>query len=139
KKRNGHYYTCDRFLSALEPAEQVGRKAAERTVEKLGAEKIETGPLPVIFDPDTARAILRMLFSVITGGAIYRKSSYLVGREGTKVASDLIHVVDDPFIPRASGSRPFDGEGLTARKNVVVEGGILRTYLLDTYSARKLG
>jgi PmbA protein len=73
------------------------------------------------------------------GGSIWRKSSYLVGREGTRIASDLITVVDDPLIPRAPGSRPFDGEGLPARRNVVVEKGILQTYLCDSYSGRKLG
>jgi PmbA protein len=73
------------------------------------------------------------------GSAIWRKSSYLVGREGSRVASDLVTVVDDPLIPRAPGSRPFDGEGLASRENVVVDKGILRTYLCDSYSARKLG
>jgi PmbA protein len=75
----------------------------------------------------------------VNAGAHWRKSSYLVGREGTRVASDLITVVDDPLIPRAPGSRPFDGEGLPARRNVVVEKGILQTYLCDSYSGRKLG
>jgi PmbA protein len=72
------------------------------------------------------------------GSGIWRKSSYLMGREGTRVASELVDVVDDPLLPRAPGSRPFDGEGLASRKNVVVEKGILRTYLCDSYSARKL-
>jgi PmbA protein len=72
------------------------------------------------------------------GSAIWRKSSYLVGREGTQVASDLVTVIDDPLIPRAPGSRPYDGEGLASRKNLVVEKGVLRTYLCDSYSARKL-
>jgi PmbA protein len=71
--------------------------------------------------------------------SIWRKSSYLVGREGTRVASDLITIIDDPLIPRGPGSRPFDGEGLLARRNVVVENGILKTYLCDSYGGRKLG
>ena len=95
--------------------------------------------MPVVFDPDAARSILGMLAGCVMGSAIWRKSSYLVGREGTRVASDLVTVVDDPLIPRAPGSRPFDGEGLASRKNVVVEKGMLRTYLCDSYSARKLG
>jgi PmbA protein len=73
------------------------------------------------------------------GSAIWRKSSYLVGREGTRVASDLVTVLDDPLIPRAPGSRAYDGEGLVTRRNLVVERGVLRTYLCDSYSARKLG
>src|SRR5207247_71040 len=90
-------------------------------------------------DPESGRALLRLLFSVISGGAIYRKSSYLIGREGSQVASELVNVIDDPLIPRGPGSRPYDGDGLPSRKNLVVEKGVLRTYLLDTYSARKLG
>ena len=139
KKRNGVWWTADRFLAKLETPEAVGRKAAERTVAKLGSGKIETGALPVVFDPEAGRALLRLLFSVISGGAIYRKSSYLLGREGSVVASPLVTIVDDPLIASAPGSRPFDGEGLASRKNSVVEAGVLKTFLLDTYSARKLG
>jgi PmbA protein len=139
KKRNGNWWTGHRFLAQLEDDEAVGREAARRTVAKLGARKIETGELPVVFDPDAGRALLRLLFSVIAGGAIYRKASYLIDREGTEVASPLVTIVDDPLLPRAPGSRPFDGDGLPSRRNVVVERGVLRTYLFDTYSARKLG
>jgi PmbA protein len=139
KKRNGFWWTADRYLSKLEDAEEVGREAARRTVAKLGAEKIATGQLPVVFDAESGRALLRLLFSVISGGAIYRKSSYLNDREGTSVASKLVTIVDDPLIARGPGSRPYDGDGLASRKNVVVDGGVLKTYLLDVYSARKLG
>lgn len=139
KKRNGYHWTGSRFADRLEPAEAVGQEAARRTLAKLGAGKIDTAVLPVVFDPDAGRGLLRALFSVIAGGSIYRRSSYLVGREGTPVASPLCTIVDDPLIPGAPGSRPFDGEGLPARRNLVVEGGQLVTYLLDSYSARKLG
>jgi PmbA protein len=139
KKRNGFWWTANRFVSALADAEEVGREAAKRTVAKLGAEKIATGVLPVVFDPEAGRALLRLLFGVISGGAIYRKSSYLLDREGTQVASPLVTVTDDPLIARAPGSRPYDGDGLPSRKNMVVEAGLLKTYLLDVYSARKLG
>ncbi len=139
KKRNGYWWTGHRFLSELEDPAGVGAEAARRTIAKLGADKIETGDLPIVFDRDAARAILGLLLGVISGGAIYRKSSYLLGREGTQVASPLVNLSDDPLIPRAPGSRPYDGDGLASRKNIVVEDGILKTYLLDTYSARKLG
>jgi len=139
KKRNGFWWTADRFLARLQDPEEVGCEAARRTVAKLGAEKIATGELPVVFDPESGRALLRALFSVISGGAIYRKSSYLLEREGTSVASPLVTIVDDPLIKRGPGSRPYDGDGLAARKNVVVDAGTLKTYLLDVYSARKLG
>ncbi len=139
KKRNGFWWTADRFRSKLQDPETVGQEAARRTVAKLGASKIETGELPIVFDGESGRALLRLLFSVISGGAIYRKSSYLLGREGTQVASGLVTVVDDPLIKRGPGSRPYDGDGLPSRLNMVVEAGTLRTYLFDTYSARKLG
>ena len=113
--------------------EAVGREAARRTVAKLGSEKIATGEMPVVFDPESGRALLRALFSVISGGAIYRKSSYLLDREGTSVASPLVTIVDDPLIPRGPGSRPYDGDGLPSRKNVVVDAGIL-----EDLSARRL-
>jgi PmbA protein len=138
KKRRGYHWTAKRHLSELESAESVGREAARRTLRKLGARPVATGEYPVVFDPDAARSILGLLAGCTMGSAIWRKSSYLVGREGTRVASDLVTVVDDPLIPRAPGSRPFDGEGLASRKNVVVEAGILRTFLCDSYSARKL-
>ena len=116
----------------------VGREAARRTLAKLGARKVPTQEAAVVFDPDSARSILGLLAGCITGGAIWRKSSYLEGRLGTKVASELVNVVDDPLIARAPGSRPYDGEGLLSRRNVVVEKGVLKSYLLDSYSARKL-
>ena len=139
KKRRGHYWTAKRFLDDLDDPRGVGIEAARRTLQKLGARSVPTGEFPVVFDPDTARSLLGMLAGCIMGSTIWRKSSYLVGREGTLVASSLVTVVDDPLIPRAPGSRPYDGEGLASRKNVVVEDGILRMYLCDSYSARKLG
>jgi PmbA protein len=139
KNRRGFYWSAKRFLSELDDAEAVGREAARRTIAKLGARTVPTGEIPVVFDPDAARSILGLLAGCVLGGAIWRKSSYLVGREGTRVASDLVSVSDDPLLRRGPGSRAFDGEGLASRKNVVVEKGILRTYLCDSYSARKLG
>jgi PmbA protein len=139
KKRRGFHYTAKRYLGDLDTPEAVGKEAARRTLRKLGARKVPTCEAPVIFDPDAARSILGLLSSCIMGGSIWRKSSYLVGREGTRVASDLVTVVDDPLLPRAPGSRPFDGEGLFSRKNVIVDRGILKTYLCDSYSGRKLG
>lgn len=139
KKRRGYHWTARRHLAELEAPEAVGREAARRTLRKLGARPVATGEFPVVFDPDAARAILGLMAGAVMGSAIWRKSSYLVGREGTRVASDLVTIVDDPLIPRAPGSRPYDGEGLASRKNLVVEAGMLRTFLCDSYSARKLG
>jgi PmbA protein len=139
KNRRGYHWTARRWLAELDPPAEVGREAARRTVRKLGARTVPTCEVPVVFDPDAARSILGLLAGCAMGSAIWRKSSYLLGREGTRVASDLVTVVDDPLLPKAPGSRPFDGEGLATRRNLVVEKGVLRTYLCDSYSARKLG
>jgi PmbA protein len=138
KNRRGYHWTAKRYLADLEKPADVGREAARRTLRKLGARSVSTCEVPVIFDPDAARSMLGMLAGCVMGSSIWRKASYLVGREGTRIASDLVTVVDDPLVPRGPGSRPFDGEGLASRKNVVVENGVLRTYLCDSYSARKL-
>lgn len=138
KKRRGHHWTAKRFLDELDDPKKVGEEAARRTLRKLGARSVATCEVPVVFDPDAARSILGLLAGCVMGSAIWRKSSYLLGREGTAVASDLVTVVDDPLIPRAPGSRPYDGEGLASRRNVVVDKGVLQTYLCDSYSARKL-
>jgi PmbA protein len=139
KNRTGFHWTAKRHLDDMERAEQVGAEAARRTVRKLGARRVPTQEAPVVFDPDAGRSILGLLGSCVMGSSIWRRSSYLVDRLETRVASDLVTVVDDPLIPRAPGSRPHDGEGLPSRRNMVVERGVLRTYLCDTYSARKLG
>jgi PmbA protein len=139
KKRRGHYYSASRRSQDLESAQFIGEEAARRTLRKLGARKIPTTEAPVVFDPDVARSLVGSLAGCIAGGALWRKASYLLEREGTQVASSLVTIVDDPLIPRGPGSRPFDGEGLRSRKNVIVEAGTLKGFLLDCYSARKLG
>jgi PmbA protein len=139
KKRNGVYWTSSRFVDGLVPAEQVGIEAARRTVAKLGSRKLATCQVPAVFSPEAARSLLGQFAGLISGGAVWRKGSYLGEREGTTVASPLVSIVDDPLLPRAPGSRPFDGEGLETRPNVVVSEGVLRTFLCDVYAARKLG
>src|SRR5882724_264251 len=138
KKRRGSYYSAKRFLAELEDPAEVGREAARRTLRKLGARKVATCEAPVVFDPEAARSIIGTFAGCAMGGSIWRRSSYLVGREGKEVASSLITLVDDPHLPRAPGSRPFAGEGLLGRTNSVVEKGVLKTYLCDTYSGKKL-
>jgi PmbA protein len=139
KKRNGYWWTANRFFRSLQDPEAVGIEAARRTVAKLGSRKVETAEVPVVFDPEAGRALLRDLFGVANGSSFYRKSSYLIGREGQPCASELVTIVDDPLLLRGPGSRPFDGDGLASRKNVLVENGVLKSILCDTYSARKLG
>ncbi len=139
KKRSGYYWSARRYLSDMENEREVGREASRRTLAKLGSKKIPTQRTAVVFDPDAARSMLGLLAGCINGSAIWRRASYLADRENSRVASDLVTVIDDPLLARAPGSRAFDGEGLLARPNVVVDQGILKTFLLDTYSARKLG
>jgi PmbA protein len=139
KKRNGYWWTANRFLGALDSAEAVGVEATRRTVATIGSRKVETQECPVVFDPEVARSLVGMVFSVANGSAFWRKSTYMLEREGQPVASPLVTIVDDPLIPRAPGSRPFDGDGLATRKNLVVDRGVLATVMCDVYSARKLG
>ncbi len=139
KNRRGFHWTAKRFLADMDPPRDVGEEAARRTLRKLGAKTVSTCEVPVIFDPDAARSLLGLFAGCIMGSSIWRKSSYLIGREDTRVASDLVSIIDDPLIARGPGSRPFDGEGLKSRRNVVVEDGTLKMYLCDSYSARKLG
>jgi len=139
KKRKGYWWTAARFASALEEPEAVGEEAARRTVAQIGSRKVDTCEVPVVFDPEAGRAIVGMVFSVANGSSFYRKSSYLIEREGQAVASELLTIDDDPHIVRGPGSRPFDGDGLPTRKNSVIDRGVLRTVLCDVYSARKLG
>jgi PmbA protein len=139
KKRNGVYWTASRFFSRLMAPEAVGEEAARRTAAKVGAKKIATCQVPVIFAPEAARGLVGQFVGVMSGGAVWRRSTYLASREGTPVASPLVEIVDDPLLPRGPGSRPFDGEGLATRTQVLVDRGVLKTFLCDTYAARKLG
>jgi PmbA protein len=138
KKRNGSYWTGARYASALLEPEAVGVEASRRTLAKLGSRKLATGEAPVVFAPDAGRGLLGQLASVMSGSAVWRRSTYLAEREGTPVASPLVDIVDDPLVRRGPGSRPYDGEGIASRANVLVAGGVLRQFLCDIYAARKL-
>jgi PmbA protein len=134
-----YWYAVGRKLSTMDLPEDVGREAGRRTVRRLGARKVATCRVPVVFDPEMAGGFLGNLCSAVNGYSIYKGASYLIGRLGERVAPDTVTIYDDGRIPGGLGSKPFDGEGLATRKNVIVEKGILKTYLLDTYAARKLG
>ena len=133
------WYTTARRRRALEDAEAVGRTAAARALRRLGARKVKTAEAPVIFDPDTAASLVRAIAGAASGPSLYRRASFLLDRLGTRVAAPAVTVVDDGCLEAALGSRPFDGEGLATRRTAVVQEGVLASYLLDTYSARKLG
>jgi PmbA protein len=133
------WYTYARRRRALEDAESVGRTAAARALRRLGARKVKTTEVPVIFDPDTAASLLRSIAGAASGPALYRRASFLLERLGSRIAASSVTIMDDGLVPGALGSRPFDGEGLATRRTVLVGEGRLESYLLDTYSARKLG
>jgi PmbA protein len=134
-----YWYTTGRGLQDLEAPEAVGRTAAERTLRRLGARQAPTGEVPVVFDPETAAEVLGTVFSALSGYAVFRGATFLRDRLGEQVASPLLTLVDDGRRPRGLGSRPFDGEGLPTRRNVPLERGVLRHWLCDSYSARKIG
>jgi PmbA protein len=133
------WYTFTRRRRKLEDPESVGRTAAARALRRLGARKVKTTEVPVIFDPDTAASLLRSIAGAASGPSLYRRASFLFEKLGARVAASAVTIVDDGLLPGALGSRPFDGEGLATRRTVLVGEGKLESYLLDTYSARKLG
>jgi PmbA protein len=134
-----YWFTTARAFAGLENPEDVGRIAAHRAVRRLGARKVETQKVPVVFEPRTARTLLDNIFDAVHGGAVYRNESFLAGKLGERVASEKLTVIDDGTIPGLFGTSPFDDEGVPTRRTVVIENGVLRSYLLNTYTARKLG
>ncbi len=134
-----YWYTSSRAAAGLESAAYVGRKAAERALRRLNSRKIATQKAAVVFEPRTAAALLGDLFDAVSGSAIYRQASFLAGRLGERIASEALTIVDDATLPGLFGSSPFDDEGVASQRTVVVERGMLKSYLLNTYTAKKLG
>ena len=142
-QRDG-WWSGARRLADLESPESIGKEAARRALRRLGARRVATQRVPIVFAPEVARSLIGSVFEAASGDAIWRGASFLAGRLGEQIAAPSITVVDDNFMLLPTGvggfgSSPFDGEGLPSRRTVVVEAGVLRTYLLNTYSARKLG
>jgi PmbA protein len=134
-----YWFSAARQLDRLQAPVTIGREAARRALRRLGAHKITTQKVPVVFDPFTASSLLGHLCTAVSGSALYRGASFLLEQLGERIAPQDFTVYDDGTLPAALGSKPFDGEGLPTRRTPVVEQGILRSYLLDTYTARKLG
>jgi PmbA protein len=133
------WYALARTLAKLESPESVGREAARRTLRRLGSRKIASTQVPIVLDPMVAESILDNIFDAVDGSAVYRQSSFLANKLGEQVAASNITVVDDGTIPGGFGTEPFDGEGVPTRRTVVIENGVLKSYLLNIYTAKKLG
>ena len=134
-----YWYSVSRNLAKLESPEHVGKVAAQRTLRRLGARKVKTAHVPVVFDPLVANSILGHIFEGVNGDSVYRGASFLAGKLGQKVAADRVTVIDDGTMVGGFGTSPFDGEGIPTRRTVVIENGVLASYLLNTYTAKKLG
>ncbi len=134
-----YWYTSARAAADLDAAEVVGRRAGERTVRRLGARRLSTQSCPVIFEAPIATGLIASFVSAVSGGNLYRKSSFLQDSLGTQVFPSFMQIEERPFLPRGLASGPFDGEGVAARDRTVVKDGRVEGYFLGSYSARKLG
>jgi PmbA protein len=134
-----YWVSIARGFGGLEEPEQVGRTAAERALRRLNPVKVATQKVPVVFEPRVARSLVGNIFEAVHGMAIYREQSFLAGKLGEKVASERVTVIDDGTLPGLFGTSPFDDEGVPSRRTVVIERGVLKSYLLNCYAARKLG
>jgi len=134
-----YWMSAARHYRLMESPEAIGTKAAYRAVRRLGARKIPTCQVPIVFDPLTARSLLNHIFEAVSGGSIYRRSSFLVDQIGKLVAAPGVTIVDDARLPAGLGSSPFDDEGVPTQTTPIIENGVLRNYLHSAYTARKLG
>jgi PmbA protein len=134
-----YWYSYGRDARDLEPPESVGRKAAERTVARLGARRLGTRKAPVLFVPELARGIVGSFLGAMRGGAQYREASFLLKAQGQMVFPVFMQVSERPFLKKGLASAAFDNEGVATRDREIVDRGVATTYLLDSYSARKLG
>ena len=142
-QRDG-WWSSARRMANLESPEAVGTEAARRTVRRLGARRVATQRVPIVFAAEVARSLIGSVFDAASGDGIWRHASYLAGKLGEQIGASTLTIIDDntmllPTGVGGFGSSPFDGEGLPSRRTVVVEGGVLRNYMLNTYAARKLG
>jgi PmbA protein len=134
-----YWYSHARCYAKLENPVAIGRKAAQRALRRLGSRKVQTQKVPVVFDQLTARSLISNIFEAVDGDSVYRKASFLAEKLGERIASENVTIIDDSTIAGLFGTSPFDDEGVPTRRTVVIDRGILSSYLLNTYTARKLG
>jgi PmbA protein len=133
-----YWFSSARTLARLDSPESIGAEAARRTLRRLNARRVATQRVPIVFAPEIARSLIGNIFEAANGDSIYRGASFWTGQLGQQVASSNVTVIDDGTMPGLFGTAPFDGEGLPTRRTVIVENGVLKNYLLNTYTARKL-
>lgn len=134
-----YWFTAARRLADLEDPEYVGRKAAERVLRRLGPRKVATQKAPIIFEPRVAKTLVDHISDAVNGNAVYRNASFLAGKLGQKIAAEQVTLIDDGTLPSLFGTSPCDDEGVPSRRTAVIRNGVLESYLLNTYSARRLG
>jgi PmbA protein len=134
-----YWYSVAMTLKKLDSPEHIGQVAAQRTLRRLSARKVKTAKVPVVFENTVSGSLVGHIFEAVNGDSVYRGASYLAGKLSEKIAGDNINIVDDGTLPGLFGTSPFDSEGVASRKTVVVENGVLKNYLLNTYTAKKLG
>ena len=137
-QRDG-WYSIALAADELESAATIGRKAAERAVSRLAPRQIATGQYPVLYSAEIARSLIGHLLGAVSGGALYRRASFLLDSAGTRVFPDWFAIEELPFLPRGFRSASFDAEGVATRESPLVTGGVLQRYILGSYSARRLG
>jgi PmbA protein len=133
-----YWYSSARTLARLDSPESIGAEAARRTLRRLNARRVTTQRVPIVFAPEIARSLISNIFEAANGDSIYRGASFWTNQLGQRVASANVTVIDDGTLPGLFGTAPFDGEGLPTRRTVIVEKGVLKNYLLNTYTGRKL-
>ncbi|MBS0556449.1 MAG: metalloprotease PmbA [Proteobacteria bacterium] len=134
-----YWYESVRAATDFPDAASIGGKAAQRALARRDARKLDTRTCPVLFAPEVARSLVGHLLSAVSGGALYRKASFLVDSAGTKLFPDFVEIVERPHVARGQGSANFDGEGVATVDSDLVRGGVLQRYVLGSYSARRLG
>jgi len=133
------YYATVRFHKDLPTPEILGKKAAQRALRKIGQDKIESGVYDMIVENRAGSRLLYAMYGPLTARALQQKSSFLEGMLDQKIASDILTIIDDPFVPAGMGSRLFDGEGIVAKRRVIIDNGALKSYYVDNYYGKKLG
>ena len=137
-KQTDYWYSFNRFVNRLDSPKSIGEEAARRVTRKLGGRKVKSQKVPIVLDPLVSRRLVGMVFGAASGRSIYRRSSFLVDKVGSEIASPLVQIIDDATMGDGPSCRPFDAEGVRSSRVTVVEKGVLKTFVCDAYAARRL-